>query len=407
MDEGFAGDREGLRGALDLLIAGGGARAAAPLPERLPEQGLGATEALHVLAPTIIGGAARLGAETSFAHMDPPTPWVSWAVALWNAALNQNLLHPGTAPTARVLEERVIAWLAPYFAMSGGHMTPGSTVANLTALWAARECAGVTEVAAGAGAHLSIAKSAHVLGLKYRTLASDAAGALLPEAVTGDVSRTALVLTAGGTSTGAIDPLALAGRAAWTHVDAAWAGPLRLSPHHAARLSGIEGANSVAVSAHKWLFQPKESGLVLFRDVQTAHAALSFGGAYLAVPNIGLLGSHGAAAAPLLATLLAWGRAGMAARIERCVALGDQLACFIAADQRLELLCEPETAIVVWRPREAARMEPLRARLPEGGVSLTTIGGERWLRNVAANPNADVPAMCNLITAALDATDSC
>jgi L-2,4-diaminobutyrate decarboxylase len=145
--------------------------------------------------------------------------------------------------------------------------------------------------------------------LRYRAIPTDHRGALIAELMPNDLSRVAVVLTAGTTSTGAIDPLNLAGYAAWTHVDAAWAGPLRLSAH-AGRLSGIERSDSVSVSAHKWFFQPKESALVLFRDTAAAHAAISFGGAYLAVPNVGVLGSHGATEVPLLATLLAWGRAG-------------------------------------------------------------------------------------------------
>ena len=137
-------------------------------PVELPELGIGSITALNSLAPSILGGAARLGEVTSFAHMDPPTPWITWAVMLWNASLNQNLLHPATAPVARQIEQRVVAWLAPYFGMNGGHMTPGSSLANLTALWSARECTGIREVIASDGAHLSIAKAAHILGLKFR-----------------------------------------------------------------------------------------------------------------------------------------------------------------------------------------------------------------------------------------------
>ncbi len=277
----------------------------------MPESGLGEIQTLAMLAPLVLGQAANLGAATAFAHMDPPTPWVTWALTLWNVSLNQNLLHPATAPVVRNIEQLVISWLAPYFGMQGGHMTPGCTVANLTALWAARENAGVTEVIASEGAHLSIAKAAHLLGLRYRTIASERTGAMIAEALEGDLSRTVLVLTAGTTSGGRLDPLTLAGRAGWTHIDAAWAGPLRLSARHGDRLAGLERADSVAVSAHKWLFQPKESAFVLFRDVASAHAAVSFGGgAYLATPNIGVLGSHGAAATLLLATLLACGGTG-------------------------------------------------------------------------------------------------
>jgi len=178
-------------------------------------------------------------------------------------------------------------------------MTAGSTLANLTALWAARECAGVTEVIASDTAHLSIAKAAHILGLKLRQIPTTPTGALIQDALPSDLSRSALVLTAGTTSTGAIDPLAVAGSAAWTHVDAAWAGPMRLT-RLSDRLDGIEKADSVAVSAHKWFFQPKESALIFFKDVEKAQGVITMGGAYLAAPNVGILGSHGAMAIPLL-----------------------------------------------------------------------------------------------------------
>jgi L-2,4-diaminobutyrate decarboxylase len=321
-------------------------------------------------------------------------------MTLWNASLNQNLLHPATAPVARQMEQRVVAWLAPFFGMNGGHMTPGSTVANLTALWSARECAGVTEVIASEGAHLSIAKAAHILGLKYLSVPIDANGSMDSAQLPTDLRKSALVLTAGATSTGAIDPLDLAGRAAWTHVDAAWAGPLRLSKH-AQLLAGIESADSVAVSAHKWLFQPKESALVLFKDTEKAHAAVSFGGAYLATPNVGVLGSHGATATSLLAMLLAWGHEGVAQRIEHCMDLARCLRDFVAADERLELYAEPQTGIVVWRPKDKNLFDQVLQRLPVGSTSTTSIAGGKWFRNVAANPSADIGILTARIHGAL------
>ena len=111
------------------------------------------------------------------------------ATGLWNAALNQNLLRSQALPVARKIEEHVIEWLAP-FGMQGGHMTPGSTLSNLTALWAARERAGVTEVAAGEGAHISIAKSANLLGLQQPNPV-DIAGA-----ITASIERETALLAA-------------------------------------------------------------------------------------------------------------------------------------------------------------------------------------------------------------------
>jgi L-2,4-diaminobutyrate decarboxylase len=221
-----------------------------------------------------------------------------------------------------------------------------------------------------------------------------------------DLEHSALVLTAGTTNTGVVDALGVAGCAAWTHVDAAWAGPLRLSHSHASLLAGIEEADSVAVSAHKWLFQPKESALVFFKDALRAHDAITFGGPYLATPNIGVLGSHGATAIPLLATLLAWGRRGMAERIECCMAKASTLADFISRDNRLELLMEPVTGVVVWRPRNGRLTEQLHSALPAGSASVTSLAGGRWLRNVAANPNADTEVLASQIEGALKAIDA-
>lgn len=389
MDKEFIFNSDGLHRAVELMGRDFSNAEGLTLPIELPYVGMGSAAALNSLAPSILGGAARLGEFTSFAHMDPPTPWITWAMTLWNASLNQNLLHPATAPVARQMEQRVLAWLAPLFGMNGGHMTPGSTVANLTALWSARECAGVSEVIASEGAHLSIAKAAHILGLKYLSVPIDANGSMDAAQLPTDLSKSALVLTAGATSTGAIDPFDLAGRAAWTHVDAAWAGPLRLS-QYAHLLDGIELADSVAVSAHKWLFQPKESALVLFKDTEEAHAAVSFGGAYLTTPNVGLLGSHGATATALLATLLAWGREGVAQRIEHCMDLARRLRDFVAADERLALYAEPQTGIVVWRPKDENLFDQVLQQLPVGSTSTTSMAGVKWFRNVAANPNADI-----------------
>ena len=401
LDHEFLLDAQALQHAVALMEQVFVAGDSGSLSASLPETGMGSLATLDQLAPLVLGQAARLGSPVAFAHKDPPTPWITWATTLWNASLNQNLLHPATAPIARELEEKVVEWLCPYFGMTGGHMTPGSSAANLTALWAARECAGITEVVASDSAHLSIKKSAHILGLRFTMIPTDERGVLSVEALPKDMTRTALVLTSGTTSVGALDPLTLIGRAAWTHVDAAWGGPLRMTCY-ADRLAGIERADSVAVSSHKWLFQPKESALVFFRDSVQATEAISFGGAYLTEPNVGLLGSHGATAIPLLAMLMSWGREGVAQRIERCMTLADQLAEYIGNEARLELFAYPTTGIVVWRARSQLVFERLLKGLPVGMTSTVTIGQDKWLRNTAANPNADMSLMIETIRRVLD-----
>lgn len=402
----FAPDAEGLAHAVQQLVEcrRGGTTAAntgdhiVALPPSLPVHGLGGHAALAQLAPWALDRSAKLDAPGFIAHMDPPTPWMTWAAALWVAGTNQNLLHPDVAPVARELEARVVDWLAPWFGMRGGHMVPDSTLGNLTALWAARDVAGVRRIVTSEDAHLSILKAGRILGLAVERLPVDASRALRADQIEGDLSDAALVLTAGTTAVGAVDCLTAPRRAAWVHVDAAWAGPLRMT-RHAALLNGIENADSVAVSAHKWLYQPKESALVFFAQPDRVAQALTFGGNYLALPNVGLLGSHGATALPLLATLLAWGLDGVRERIESDMAIARRLSDRVHAEPALELWGPSRTGIVVWRPRQGDPVQ-IRDRLQDAWVSTATINGQVWFRSVAANPLADPDG---LVDAVLDA----
>ena len=281
--------------------------------------------------------------------------------------------------------------------MSGGHFCSGSSVANLTALWAARDSRKVTKVVASSAAHLSVRKAAHILGLQYQEVTATPTGQLDTTQL-GDLSSACLVLTAGTTATGSIDALELAGTASWTHIDAAWAGPLRLSPTHASLLNGIEHADSVAISAHKWLFQPKDSALILFGDAERANAAISFGGGYLAKPNIGVQGSRGAAAIPLLATMLAWGREGLVERIDRTMSFSrDLFGGLRKLECEIEVWAPPTTGVTVFRPRKCGCAD-LHARLPKGMFSLCNLEGESWLRSVAANPNADIQQILDIVS---------
>ena len=364
---------------------------AGDVPVVWPELGIGEEGALAAVGAAMRAGSADLGAPESFAHMDPPPPMVAAELAGLGAALNQNLLHPDLSPLASLIERRVIGWLAPAFGMAVGHMTGGSTLSNLTALWAARE-AGARRVVASAEAHLSVPKAAHLLGMPFEAVHVDAVGAMVDP---GDMSDAGLVLTAGTTGRGAVDPLHL--RGAWTHVDAAWAGPLRLT-RFADRLDGIEGADSVAVSAHKWLWQPKDSALVMFRDPE-AQAAIAFGGSYLSTPNVGVQGSRGAAALPLYGTLLAFGRDGIAARIEAGMAAAERLADWLDRDPRAALPQPPRTGVVTWRA-PGRDMDAVLATLGPT-ASRATIDGRLHARHVAANPHVEIDRVIARIDAAL------
>ncbi|MBT5385121.1 MAG: aminotransferase class V-fold PLP-dependent enzyme [Kordiimonadaceae bacterium] len=370
-------------------------------PDKLPEFGIGERTTIEKLAPVVFGDAANLGSPNAFAHMDPPTPWITWVTTLWNASLNQNLLHPDVSPKAMLFEKQVIRWLSPLFGMNGGHMTPGSTISNLTALWVARDTMGVKDIVASKAAHLSIQKAANLLGLNLKKININAKGEMDLNSIPKDLSRSALVLTAGTTITGAIDNLNLEQNAAWVHVDAAWAGPLRISNKHGHLLKGVENANSVAISGHKWFFQPKESGLILFRDTQSANKTISANSGYLSSANVGLLGSHGAIGLPLLATLMAWGKQGLIGRLEKTMELSVQLWTSLQNNPNVIVFDQPVTGVILWRPKDNIDTKELFTKMPIGSASLVTLNDKYWIRHVAANPQADVKALWKCIEKAL------
>lgn len=371
------------------------------LPDDLPHHGIGEDEAFARIATMVRERSADLGAADALAHMDPPAASIAAKLVGLNATFNQNLLHPDLSPFATEAERRAMAWLQPYFGMNGGHLCAGSTIANLAALWCAREH-GATRVVASTQAHISIPKSAHILAMPFTAVATDQGGRLdrsqLP-----DLCGAALVLTAGTTTGGVIDDMhtikfARSQGAVWAHVDAAWAGPLRLT-RYADRFAGIERADSIAVSAHKWLYQPKESALVMFAD-PTAQTKIAFKGPYLATPNVGVQGSRGAAGIALMGTLLAWGREGLATRIEKCIALSDNLADRLDSDRRTILHQRPETGVLNWRPADPVQTPTTIAALGRT-ASKTEIDGMSWIRQVATNPNADLDEIWSKIDRAL------
>lgn len=338
--------------------------------------------------------SSKLGDPTSFAHMDPPPVSIAAKLVGLNAVYNQNMLHPELSPFATTMERLAISWFAPLFGMTTGHMCAGSTIANLSAIWCARE-SGARCVVASVDAHLSVAKSAHLLGLPLRLVPVDAWGRM-DRTQLGETSDAAVVLTTGTTGRGVIDTLAPV-NCRWMHVDAAWAGPLKLTKF-ASRLDGIECADSVAISAHKWLYQPKDSALVLFKSPE-AQQRISYGGGYLAVPNVGVQGSRSAASIPLMATLLALGKSGIATLIEKNVADADLLAEKLAGEPRTELKQVPETGVVNWCP-VGRDTEAVLTRL-QGTSSRTVIDDRLWIRQVAANPQADLQRVWERILAAL------
>ncbi|MBI5601607.1 MAG: amino acid decarboxylase [Gemmatimonadetes bacterium] len=227
------------------------------------------------------------------------------------SGMNAHMAGFNDAP--RVVEERVIGWLAELMgfpATSGGLLMSGGTMANYLGLAVARHAkAGYDVRTHGAlgGPRLTVYASTEIhswahkclelLGLGHAslrrvavdddfridvaalraTIAADRAAGLRPICIIG---------TAGTVNSGATDDLgALADLAAdedlWFHVDGAFGALARLSPTLAPVVHGMERADSLAFDLHKWGFLPFEIACVLVRDAEAQRAAFSLTPSYL------------------------------------------------------------------------------------------------------------------------------
>jgi glutamate/tyrosine decarboxylase-like PLP-dependent enzyme len=214
--------------------------------------------------------------------LKPPHPA---AVVGYLAAMlinpNNHALDSGPA-TAR-MEREVTAQLATMFGLDRhlGHLTSSGTMANLEALFVARELHPGRGIAYGTEAHYTHSRMCRVLGVPGYPVPADSRGRMDLGALE-DLLRTGrvgtVVLTAGTTGLGAVDPIdqALALRERHEvrlHVDAAYGGFFTLLAGAGGRAGlpeapwrAIAQCDSIVVDPHKHGLQPYGCGAVLFRD---------------------------------------------------------------------------------------------------------------------------------------------
>jgi glutamate/tyrosine decarboxylase-like PLP-dependent enzyme len=312
--------------------------------------------------------------------LKPPHPV---AVAGYLAAMlvnpNNHALDGG--PGTSALEVEVVEALA---AMLGivqpalGHLTSSGTIANLEALWVARELHPGRRVVHSADAHYTHGRMCQVLGVQATAVPATPDGridldAVADECARGDVGT--VVLTPGTTGVGAVDrideALALRERhGVRLHVDAAYGGFFALLARGAEPLvdpapyAAIAHCDSVVVDPHKHGLQPYGCGAVLFADPGVGRLYRHdspytyFTSGELHLGEIGLECSRaGAAAAALWLTL-------QALPLERDDGLGPILAAGRRAALRwaqrlqgsdaLRLHLEPELDIVTCLPAAGA-----------------------------------------------------
>ncbi|WP_105253760.1 pyridoxal-dependent aspartate 1-decarboxylase PanP [Pseudoalteromonas sp. T1lg75] len=352
---------------------------------------------VHTAAPSFIG------------HMTSALPHFVLPLSKLMVGLNQNLVKIETSKAFTPLERQVIGMLhhMAYGRKQGfydkwmhsaktslGAFCSGGTVANITALWIARNrllkpegdfkgigaqglvaamfhygYKGLAVLVSERG-HYSLGKSADLLGIgrdHFISIPTDKDNKVDVEAMRKEaqalqaqgIKVMAIVGVAGTTETGNIDPLnEMADLAAEIdchfHVDAAWGGATLLSQNARHLLAGIERADSITIDAHKQMYVPMGAGIVLFKD-PSATDAIEHHAEYILRKGSKDLGSHTlegsrpGMAMLVHACLRIIGRKGYEMLIDKSLDKARYFADLIKAEPDFELISEPELCLLTYR----------------------------------------------------------
>ena len=381
---------------------------------------------------TVLERSTRLHHPGELAHQ-VATPDVPAALAdLIHGAINQPMSIYEMGPAAGAMEAAVIDWMTERVGWdrgAGGVLTHGGSLANLTALLAARAAAapeawsdgvnGGLAVLAPPSAHYSVKRSVAMLGLGERAvvpLEVDEVERIVPGALEGALERAAaagrrpmaLVAAAGATSTGLHDDLEAVGgfcrqRGIWFHVDAAHGASALLSPAHRQLLRGIEQADSVVWDAHKMLRTSSVCAAILVREAYRLDAAFQQQAAYLIYEDAktagpDLLGRQvECTKAPLglkvFLNLAFRGEHGLGEYVAEQYEKTARFWEIVSARSGFECLRRPESNILCFRYGEDDELQiELRERLLAEGrfhLSSTEVNGRRWLRMSVMAPATD------------------
>ena len=360
---------------------------------------------VHTAAPSFIG------------HMTSALPYFVLPLSKMMVGLNQNLVKIETSKAFTPLERQVIGMMHHLVYGEGdsfykkwmhsanhslGAFCSGGTIANITALWIARnrllkadgDFKGVAKeglframkyygyeglaILVSERGHYSLGKAADILGIGREFLVpvktdannkvqSDEMRRVSRELNDKNIKVMAIVGVAGTTETGNVDPLNdLADLAAELgchfHVDAAWGGATLLSDKYRHLLSGIERADSVTIDAHKQMYVPMGAGMVVFKHPSSAHA-IEHHAEYIlrkGSKDLGsqtLEGSRPGMAMLVHACLQVIGRQGYEILINRSLDKARYFAGLIKDHAEFELITEPELCLLTYRyvPAEVQR----------------------------------------------------
>ncbi|HWR13684.1 MAG TPA: pyridoxal-dependent decarboxylase [Terriglobales bacterium] len=406
----------------------------------VPEQGIGA-QALDAI-PDV------------FAHSRPPSPrFFGYVLGSGDpvaatgdfiaSVLNQNVTAWRSGPAAISIERTVIRWIAEAMGCGGftGSLTGGGSSANLMGLAMAREAkmpsneegAKPAVVYASTEVHMSIPKAVALLGLgrnhvRYIPVLSDFRMDVdaLKKAVEEDRKtgkRAIAVVANGGTvNAGSIDDLQAIAKVThenglWFHIDGAYGLLAALAAPE--KFRGIELADSFSLDPHKWLYQPLDCGMLLYRDSEIARKTFAYSGDYTKVLNTEPLEGYAFfeesielsrrfRALKLWLSLRYHGLAAFRKAIQKDLDHAQMLAGLVDDEPRLERMASVTLSAVCFRWKNASDdfNQKLMKRIVHRGrvfLSNATINGQFALRCCFVNhrtTEADVRAIIEETVAA-------
>lgn len=350
---------------------------------------------LHALKTDVLTGVMPVSSPRFIGHMTSALPGFFDRLAPIVTSLNQNLVKRETSGALTDLEREVLNRLSRLIFSSDGNcsnstgydrrtscgiLTTGGTLANITALWCARnqllkrarldDQDGRMVIIGSELMHYSFDKGVDLLGMGTESLIRipvDAEHRVRIDSLQDAVDQchrngdriVSIIGIAGTTDSGATDDLDALARIATDagchfHVDAAWGGPVLFSKLHRSLLAGIERADSVTIDGHKQLYTPLGIGMLLFRDPELA-SVIEKTAPYAvreSADDLGrrsLEGSRPAMVLYLDAALQTIGDDGYGWLIDESVRKAKYLSEQVDQNQNFELLIKPQTNIVLYR----------------------------------------------------------
>ncbi|WP_440874941.1 pyridoxal-dependent aspartate 1-decarboxylase PanP [Thalassotalea sp. PLHSN55] len=375
----------------------------------IPEQPSFVSDHMHHLLDKVVAQSVHTSSPSFIGHMTSALPYFILPLSKLMVGLNQNLVKIETSKAFTPLERQVLGMMHRLVYQNSddfyqscmhsasnslGAFCSGGTIANLTALWVARnnllkpdgDFKGVAReglfsalthygykglaVLVSDRGHYSLKKSADVLGIGQDSVIAiptdennkidcQLLKARCQALTEQNIKILSIVGVAGTTETGNVDPLEEIADIAEQyqchfHVDAAWGGATLLSNKYRHLMAGIDRADSVTIDAHKQMYVPMGAGLVVFKNPASV-AAIEHHAEYILRKGSKDLGSHTlegsrpGMAMLVYASLHIISRPGYEMLINQGIEKAQHFANLIEQQADFELVTRPELCLLTYR----------------------------------------------------------